>query len=59
MRTHLPALLAGLLAFLLVSCIEGEEEIWLKPDGSGRIQATYKMPTAVAQKITLEGLLQE
>ncbi len=51
MHTHLPALLAGLLAFLLVSCIEGEEEIWLKPDGSGRIQATYKMPTAVAQKI--------
>ncbi|MEC9055482.1 MAG: hypothetical protein VX633_09260, partial [Verrucomicrobiota bacterium] len=32
-------------------CIEGEEEIWLKPDGSGRIEATYKMPTAVAQKI--------
>ncbi len=51
MRTHLPALIAGLLAFLLVSCIEGEEEIWLQTDGSGRIEATYRMPTAVAQKI--------
>jgi hypothetical protein len=48
---RLSALLAALLALLLVSCIEGEEEIWLETDGSGRIEATYKMPTAVAEKI--------
>ena len=48
---RLLALLPVLLPLLLVSCIEGEEEIWLEPDGSGRIEATYKMPTVVAQKI--------
>ncbi|MFP6885822.1 MAG: hypothetical protein VCA40_15420 [Roseibacillus sp.] len=48
---RLLALLPVLLSLLLVSCIEGEEEIWLEPDGSGRIEATYKMPTVVAQKI--------
>ncbi|MDP7307121.1 MAG: hypothetical protein QF405_05710 [Roseibacillus sp.] len=48
---RLLALLSILLPLLLVSCIEGEEEIWLEPDGSGRIEATYKMPTVVAQKI--------
>ena len=51
MLNRLSALLAALLALLLVSCIEGEEEIWLETDGSGRIEATYKMPTAVAEKI--------
>lgn len=48
---RLLALLPVRLSLLLVSCIEGEEEIWLEPDGSGRIEATYKMPTVVAQKI--------
>lgn len=51
LRMRLLALLPVLLSLLLVSCIEGEEEIWLEPDGSGRIEATYKMPTVVAQKI--------
>ena len=51
MRKRLLFLLPVLLPLLLVSCIEGEEEIWLEPDGSGRIEATYKMPTVVAQKI--------
>ena len=51
LRMRLLALLPVLLPLLLVSCIEGEEEIWLEPDGSGRIEATYKMPTVVAQKI--------
>jgi hypothetical protein len=50
-RKRLLFLLPVLLPLLLVSCIEGEEEIWLEPDGSGRIEATYKMPTVVAQKI--------
>ena len=51
MHKRLLFLLPVLLPLLLVSCIEGEEEIWLEPDGSGRIEATYKMPTVVAQKI--------
>ena len=51
MHKRLLFLLPVLLPFLLVSCIEGEEEIWLEPDGSGRIEATYKMPTVVARKI--------
>ena len=42
--TLLPAI------FLLVSCIDGEEEIWLKRDGSGRMVATYKMPGAIMQR---------
>ena len=44
-------LLPVLLSLFLMSCIEGEEEIWLEPDGSGRIEATYRIPTVVAQKI--------
>jgi len=35
---------------LLVSCIDGEEEIWLKRDGSGRLEATYKMPGAIMKR---------
>ena len=46
---RLLSLLPVLFSLFLVSCIEGEEEIWLEPDGSGRIEATYKMPTAVAR----------
>ena len=37
------------LALLLAGCIEGEEEIWLEPDGSGRLEASYKMPPSVMQ----------
>ncbi|MEC8942451.1 MAG: hypothetical protein VYC95_06945, partial [Verrucomicrobiota bacterium] len=48
---RLLSLLPVLFSLFLVSCIEGEEEIWLEPDGSGRIEATYKMPTAVVRKI--------
>ena len=39
--TLLPAIL------LLVSCIDGDEELWLEKDGSGRLEATYKMPGAI------------
>ena len=35
------------LTLLLASCIEGEEELWLERDGSGRLEATYKMPPLV------------
>lgn len=41
----------GALCLVLSGCIEGEEEIWLNPDGSGRIEARYKMPSAVAKRI--------
>lgn len=41
----------ALLSFLLLGCIEGEEEIWLERDGSGRLEASYKMPSAVMDQI--------
>ena len=41
----------GALCLVLSGCIECEEEIWLNPDGSGRIEARYKMPSAVAKRI--------
>tara|TARA_B100001093_G_scaffold500753_1_gene551600 strand:+ start:1010 stop:1750 length:741 start_codon:yes stop_codon:yes gene_type:complete len=39
------------LCLALSGCIEGEEQIWLRADGSGRIEARYKMPSAVAKRI--------
>ena len=44
-----------LLAFLptllgLSSCIAGDEELWLNRDGSGRIEATYRMPPAIMNR---------
>ena len=44
-------LIPALFALLLASCIEGEEEIWLERDGSGHMEATYRMPTVVIQKL--------
>ncbi len=44
-------LIPALFALMLVSCIEGEEEIWLERDGSGHMEATYKMPAVVIQKL--------
>jgi hypothetical protein len=35
------------LALVLCSCIEGEEVTWLELDGSGRLEAVYKMPPVV------------
>lgn len=45
-------LLLPLLAFILTltSCIEGDEELWLNRDGSGRIDATYRMPPAIMNR---------
>jgi hypothetical protein len=34
---------------LLVSCIDGREEIWLNSDGSGRADVTYSLPAAAAR----------
>lgn len=40
------------LAGLITSCIDGHEEYWLEADGSGRAEAEYTIPAAVA---TLHG----
>ncbi len=40
---------AILTAFLLVSCIDGREEIWLNADGSGRADIEYSLPAAAAK----------
>jgi len=43
--------ISGGLCLALASCIEGEEQIWLNADGSGRVEARYKMPSAVAKRM--------
>lgn len=47
------------LAFLLVSCIDGDEEIWLEHDGSGRLEAIYKMPPQIMQRFGSAPVLQK
>lgn len=42
---------SGGLCLALASCIEGEEQVWLNADGSGRVEARYKMPSAVAKRM--------
>ncbi|NNC87529.1 MAG: hypothetical protein HKN82_03595 [Akkermansiaceae bacterium] len=42
--------LAVLPALLCTSCIEGEESVWLKRNGSGRIEASYHLPEIVVQQ---------
>jgi hypothetical protein len=41
-------LLALTGCFLLVACIDGREEYWLEPDGSGRALIHYEVPAAFA-----------
>lgn len=40
--------LVAMLPVFFGSCIDGREEFWLKPDGSGRAQLTYHLPGAAA-----------
>lgn len=50
--TPLRAILSVLLAayiLLLPSCIDGWEEVWLSPDGSGRAHFRYDIPAAAAK----------
>ncbi|RYD49750.1 MAG: nuclear transport factor 2 family protein [Verrucomicrobiaceae bacterium] len=42
-------ILAVAAAMLLVSCIEGREEVWLNEDGSGRADVRYSLPAAAAR----------
>ena len=41
-------LMATGTACLLVSCIDGREEVWLNADGSGRSDVTYSIPALAA-----------
>ena len=54
------ALLSLLYSFSLVSCIEGEEEIWLNADASGRIKFKGSFPLiALAQAGDLNKLVEQ
>ena len=48
-QTTIIRLLALATACLLVSCIDGREEVWLNADGSGRADITYSLPAAAAR----------
>ncbi|MBX3739697.1 MAG: hypothetical protein KF712_01795 [Akkermansiaceae bacterium] len=39
----------SLAAFLLTSCIDGREEVWLAADGSGRAHFRYDIPATAAK----------
>jgi hypothetical protein len=41
--------IAVVATILLVSCIDGHEEIWLNADGSGRADVRYSLPAAAAR----------
>lgn len=49
---HLIRFLVSLGTVLLVSCIEGREEIWLSANGTGRADVSYSLPAVAA---TLHG----
>jgi hypothetical protein len=42
-------ILTVITACLLVSCIDGREEIWLNADGSGRADVSYSLPATAAK----------
>jgi hypothetical protein len=48
-QTTIIRLLALVTTCLLVSCIDGREEVWLNADGSGRTDITYSLPAAAAR----------
>ncbi len=49
MRRYILRGLAVSAAGLLVSCIDGREEIWIHADGSGRADLTYTVPALAAE----------
>jgi len=51
MVTKALRLLLFLPVLLLNSCIEGEEEIWINGDGSGRLIAHYSLPKLALKQI--------
>ena len=46
---HSLRIVAMVATVLLVSCIDGREEIWLHADGSGRAEVSYSLPAAAAR----------
>lgn len=46
MIRHLLSILLLIPLFIFSSCIEGEEEIWIHQDGSGKIRAHYTLPSS-------------
>lgn len=48
---HMLRLTLCALCLLLVSCIDGDEEVWIEKDGSGRIAATYQMPVDFMEEL--------
>lgn len=42
-------LVLAILSLLLPSCIDGHEEVWIEPNGSGRAEITYSIPARAVQ----------
>lgn len=42
-------LFLAIFSLQLPSCIDGHEEVWIEPDGSGRAEITYSIPARAAQ----------
>jgi len=51
MATKIFRLLHFLPILLLSACIEGEEEIWIKGDGSGKLIAHYSLPSLALRQL--------
>lgn len=43
--------LLALPSFLATSCVEGEEEIWINFDSSGRMEARYELPSIAMRQL--------
>jgi hypothetical protein len=48
-QRHIQLVVAAILTSTLVSCIDVHEEIWLNPDGSGRMDLAYTIPASAAK----------
>lgn len=44
-------ILLALPAFFATSCIEGEEELWINLDKSGRVEARYEFPSVALKQL--------
>lgn len=50
-RRFLLPLLLALPALIFTSCVEGEEEIWIKLDGSGNLVVHYEIPSVALTQL--------
>ncbi len=46
---HIQLTVGAILTFPLISCIDVHEEIWLNPNGSGRMDLAYSLPASAAK----------